>query len=61
VNWGKDDVLILLWILDKYCKLNKKSPNDLGDEDWSYISKMVPFRNGKDCMFKWLSLRQNRL
>lgn len=65
-NWNEHDVDILVWVLNKYTTtFAKKSVHILvnfiiikDDEDWKFISSLIPATSPKRCMFKWLSLKK---
>lgn len=65
-NWNEHDVDILVWVLNKYtANFAKKSVHILvifsiiqNDEDWKFISSLIPATSPKRCMFKWLSLKK---
>lgn len=48
-------------MIDRYSRLNRVHPRDFSELHWAEVARLVPFRNGTDCMFKWLSLRRCRL
>lgn len=69
-NWSEDDIMILIWIVSKYCdfkkvdQIEKQMVNILfmqDKPDWEYVGSLIPGVKGDHCMFKWLSLKKNNL
>ena len=60
-SWSQQDVVILLWLANWQYSRKRVHPIDFEREDWLLIASMVPFRSSEDCMYKWLSLRNNQL
>lgn len=65
-NWNEHDVDILVWVLTKYTAFHaNKSVHEMvnfflfkDDDDWKFVSSLIPATSGKRCMFKWLSLKK---
>lgn len=66
-NWSREDLIILLWVIEKFNKYTSKSCETyvIGritqtSEDWAAVGTLIPGKNGDQAMFKWLSLKSNR-
>lgn len=66
-NWGEDDLKILIWIISKYCTIKYIQDPEKemvlhhltqDNNDWTFISSLIPGVNPESCMFKWLSLKK---
>ena len=60
-SWGQDDLLVLFWLMEMYCQLYNRKPKEMLETDWKFLAAMIPFRNGEQCMFKFLSMQIYRL
>lgn len=60
-NWSKEDVVILVWLLDN-CG---KDPNEFvngcliqDDDDWKAVAEFIPGKEQEQSRFKWMALRR---
>ena len=51
-NWNKEDIIVFIWIIQKYSGLNNKNPQNYVNlvyikksDDWSEICKLIPGKN----------------
>ncbi len=61
VSWGQDDLIVLFWLMERYCQLRGRTPKRLLEAEWDFLAAMIPFRSGEQCMFKYLSMQKYRL
>ena len=69
-NWSEEDVKILIWLISKYADINAYQDVERDmvifllckvNEDWEFISTLIPGVTPELCMFKWLSLKKINL
>lgn len=69
-NWSEEDVKILIWLISKYADINAYQDVERDivlfwlfqvNEDWEFISTLIPGVTPESCMFKWLSLKKVNL
>lgn len=29
ISWGQDDLLVLFWLMERYCQFHERTPRDL--------------------------------
>ncbi|CAK92222.1 unnamed protein product (macronuclear) [Paramecium tetraurelia] len=61
-QWTDQEWKILIWIVISYCTMNKM--NLLKMNDWEMVEKLIKFKNGLNCQYKWLChviAREDRL
>lgn len=57
-NWNEEDIQLLFWIVDKYCKLNSTTHKHLSEQDWKTISAFIPSKSTSGAQFKWLQMQK---
>ena len=60
-NWNKEDLTILLWVMEHFNRKHNRRSDEYLDSDWKYIASFVPGKNASQCMFKWLGLKKHNL
>jgi hypothetical protein len=67
-NWNKEDLTILLWVMEHHNYIHSKHPDRYvldastqSDTDWKLVAELVPGKTAMQCMFKWLSLKKYNL
>ncbi|CAD8062929.1 unnamed protein product [Paramecium primaurelia] len=51
-QWTDQEWKILIWLVISYCTIHKL--NLLKMNDWEMIEKLIKFKNGLNCQYKWL-------
>ena len=62
-NWSSNDILVMIWVIGKMLEKGLLTLKDLKEENeyWKQISDLIAGSTPKNCMFKWLSLKKNRI
>lgn len=60
-SWSQHDIIILLWIVNWLYQTSSVEPINFSKTHWVEVASLIPFRSGEDCMYKWLSMRNNQL
>lgn len=58
LKWNEDEILLLVFLVQHYCKIHDIDPVNMTIEQWDLIASMFPRRSGEICQEKWLSLHQ---
>ena len=52
-GWSNNEVSLLHWSIQRYCKNKGITQHDLNPKNWATISGFVPGRSDKDCEAKF--------
>eukprot|EP01017_Pseudomicrothorax_dubius_P041266 TRINITY_DN6577_c0_g3_i2.p1 TRINITY_DN6577_c0_g3~~TRINITY_DN6577_c0_g3_i2.p1 ORF type:complete len:548 (-),score=69.73 TRINITY_DN6577_c0_g3_i2:75-1718(-) len=57
-NWTIEETLLLLFFVRNYSAMIRESTAEFGNEEWDYISSLLPRRSGELCRMRWAALHK---
>ncbi|KAL4436430.1 hypothetical protein ABPG74_002996 [Tetrahymena malaccensis] len=60
-NWSEDEVNIMIWLVIKYADFYSKDIEEIEDDCFENLAKMIPFKDGVTFKHKWLQMKQINL
>jgi len=55
-NWSEEETTLFIWITLHYCHVKQRDFTSLEDQDWVYISSVIPGKKSEQCKYRWQSL-----